>query len=237
MFPQPIYDWLRYFSYKFFNYGYFALNDLDKKLEKYLDYQNGYFVELGANDGFTQSNTLAFENKKGWRGVLIEPSPHLFLSCCHFRAKKGNSIYCNACVPFDYKEKYVDIDYANLMSTSTSLSSDIDDIEAFHKSGKKDLKGFAKTLRFGAEARTLTSILDASKSPLIIDFLSLDVEGAELAVLSGIDFGKYKFKFILVECRDIFRLKAFLGENQYSFIEQLSNHDYLFAHNSTNLSN
>jgi hypothetical protein len=117
------------------------------------------------------------------------------------------------------------------------LSSDIDDIEAFHKSGKKDLKGFAKTLWFGAEARTLTSILDASKSPLIIDFLSLDVEGAELAVLSGIDFGKYKFKFILVECRDIFRLKAFLGENQYSFIEQLSNHDYLFAHNSTNLSN
>ncbi len=35
---------------------YTALNELDKKLEKYLDFDHGYFVELGANDGLTQSN-------------------------------------------------------------------------------------------------------------------------------------------------------------------------------------
>ena len=34
---------------------YFALNSLDQKLEKYLNYNNGYFVELGANDGISQS--------------------------------------------------------------------------------------------------------------------------------------------------------------------------------------
>ncbi len=41
------------FLIKKYNGGYFSLNQLDKKLEKYVDYDNGYFVELGANDGVT----------------------------------------------------------------------------------------------------------------------------------------------------------------------------------------
>ena len=54
-----------------FRFRYFSLNDLDKKLEKYLDFDYGYFVELGANDGVNQSNTLFFERFRGWKGVLI----------------------------------------------------------------------------------------------------------------------------------------------------------------------
>ena len=198
---------------------------------KYLDYSNGYFVELGANDGFTQSNTLALENKKGWRGVLIEPSPHLFLSCCKFRAKDGNSIHCCACVPFDYQEKYVDIEYANMMSVSTSLNSDINDLESFINSAKSQLDKFSRGLRFGAIASTLTSVLEASNSPADIDFMSLDVEGAELAVLSGLDFSKFKIKYILVECRNFERLEIFLKKVGYKFLEKLSHHDYLFIRN------
>lgn len=227
--PQPVRDLLRYYRYKFLKSGYFALNDLDKKMMKYLDYSNGYFIELGANDGFTQSNTLALENKRGWRGVLIEPSPHLFLSCCEFRAKDGNSIHCCACVPFGYQEKYVDIEYAGLMSVSSSLSTDIDDLDSFNRSRKDLLNKFSRELSFGARAMTLTSVLDASNSPAKIDFMSLDVEGAELAVLSGLDFSKYKIKYILVECRDFERLDSFLKQFGYKFIEKLSYHDYLFA--------
>ena len=162
----PVWNYLRYCKYKFFNNGYFALNDLDKKMLKYLDYSNGYFIELGANDGFTQSNTLALENKKGWRGVLIEPSPDLFLSCCNFRAKDGNSIHCCACVPFEYEEKYVDIEYANLMSVSASLSTDIDDLDAFSNTGKSHLNEFATKLQFGARAMTLTSVLGPVSRPM-----------------------------------------------------------------------
>lgn len=43
---------------------YFSLNQLDRKLEEFVDYNNGYFVELGANDGVTQSNTLYFERHR-----------------------------------------------------------------------------------------------------------------------------------------------------------------------------
>ena len=43
---------------------------LDQKLEKYLNYSGGYFVELGANNGVDQSNTLYYEKYKNWRVML-----------------------------------------------------------------------------------------------------------------------------------------------------------------------
>ena len=49
-----------------------ALNDLDRKLEKYLNYRDGYFIECGANDGYSQSNTYFLEKKLNWRGLLVE---------------------------------------------------------------------------------------------------------------------------------------------------------------------
>ena len=228
LFPQGVWDYLRYLKYKFFKNGYFAQNDLDKKMLKYLNYKNGYFIEIGANDGFTASNTLAFENKLNWRGVLIEPSPNLFLTCCYYRSKIGNYIYCNACVPFDYKDEYVVIDYANLMSISASLNNDIKDIESFKKKGKAHLNKFGRKLKFGAIARTLTNILNDSNSPNNIDFMSLDVEGAELDVLNGLDFGKYVIKYILVETRDSKKIENFLKNHYYIMIDVLSHHDYLF---------
>ena len=43
--------------------------------------EGGYFIELGAFDGLTQSNTAFFEKYKNWRGLLIEPSPEKFAEC------------------------------------------------------------------------------------------------------------------------------------------------------------
>jgi len=54
---------------------YFGLNNLDEKLEKYLNFDNGYFVELGANNGVHQSNTLYFEKYRGWRGGIDRANP------------------------------------------------------------------------------------------------------------------------------------------------------------------
>ena len=49
-----------------FKGGSFSLNQLDKKLEKFVNYNDGYYVELGANDGVSQSNSLYFETKRNW---------------------------------------------------------------------------------------------------------------------------------------------------------------------------
>ena len=40
--------------------------------------KNGFFIEAGAYDGEEISNTLFFELKHGWTGLLIEPNPDAF---------------------------------------------------------------------------------------------------------------------------------------------------------------
>ncbi len=207
---------------------YFSLNQLDRKLEKYVDYDNGYFVELGANDGVTQSNSLYFEKNRGWRGLLVEPTPQNFLKCRQNRSA-GSSIYCAACVSFDYDQEFVRIAYSNLMSTPVSLESDIKDPRAHAELGDRFLGSGETVFEFGAVARTLNSLLLDAHAPKLIDFLSLDVEGAELEVLKGVDHQAFRFKYILVECRDLPRLSAYLENQGYRFTEKLSEQDYLFA--------
>jgi hypothetical protein len=53
----------------------YALNDIDRKLSLYIKDCYGFFVELGANDGIRQSNSLYLERHRQWRGLLIEPIP------------------------------------------------------------------------------------------------------------------------------------------------------------------
>ena len=207
---------------------YFSLNQLDRKLEKYVDYDNGYFVELGANDGVTQSNTLYFEKHRNWRGLLVEPAPQNFLKCRQNRSSR-DSIYCAACVSFDYDQEFVRIAYSNLMSTPVSLESDIQDPRAHAKLGDQFLGNGETVFDFGAVARTLNSLLLDARAPKLIDFLSLDVEGAELEVLKGVDHQVFRFKYILVECRDFPRLSAYLVSQGYCFAENLSGQDYLFV--------
>ena len=47
-----------------------GLRGLDQKVFQYLPTEPGVFLEIGANDGFSQSNTYYLERVLGWRGVL-----------------------------------------------------------------------------------------------------------------------------------------------------------------------
>ena len=51
-----------------------CLKNLDQKMLKYLNFNNGYFIEMGAHDGIHNSNTYYYEKNKNWTGILIEPS-------------------------------------------------------------------------------------------------------------------------------------------------------------------
>ena len=226
--PDSAYTSLYYHCRKIFSGGRFAIHGLDKKLEEYLPHSGGYFVELGAHNGVFQSNSLYFELKKGWRGTLVEPTPNLFLTCAQYRSKPGNAVFCNACVPFDFADKFVEMAYANLRTSARNLPSDIDNIDKHVEIGKNTIRPEHKNLVFGALAKTLTALLDEASAPLKIDFLSLDVEGAELAVLKGIDFDKYEFQYILIECREIAPLQDWLEKKNYQLVEKLTHHDWLF---------
>jgi FkbM family methyltransferase len=219
---------LKSLAKRFINGKYFGLNRLDRRLEAYVNYDNGYFVELGANDGIRQSNSLYFEKYRGWHGLLIEAAPPNFLKCLKNRGHLC-VVYCAACVSFDYDQEFVRMIYSDLMTTPINSKSDINDPSAHAGLGSQHLQNGEINFEFGAVARTLNSLLINASAPKYIDFLSLDVEGFEQEVLKGVDHNMFRFKFILVECRNIERMSSYLKENQYQLVERLSVHDYLFT--------
>jgi FkbM family methyltransferase len=205
---------------------YHSANGLDKKMLNYLNYENGYYVEIGANDGVLQSNTLFFEKYKNWRGILIEPIKDKYQNLIKNRNSK-NIFYNKALVSFEYEKNTIKLIYSDLMTT---IKDNIKiDINKQLQEGDRHLNFYEKKEEFVAETSTLNDLLDSSNAPNLIDFFSLDTEGYEKEILKGIDFNKYNFKFLLVECINNFdEISFFLKKKNYEFIEKLSHIDYLF---------
>ncbi len=213
------------FFTKLFCMRYFALNDLDKKIEQYLDFDNGYFVELGANDGVNQSNTLFFEKFRMWKGLLIEPYQPNYKEL--IRNRGSNNYFKNAaCVGPTYTKPTVNLAYSNLMTSTLGVKSEISNPVEHANQGVAFWGGY--TFLFEAPAFTLDSILIEAGAPFLIDFLSLDVEGVELEILKGVDHSKFRFRYICVESRQFDELNEYLQSQEYDYVDSLSNHDYLF---------
>jgi FkbM family methyltransferase len=208
--------------------SYWGLHELDRQIEKYLDFDNGYFVELGANDGHFQSNTLYYEQSRGWRGILIEPAPVLCQRCRENRSR-ANHVVNAACVSFTYPAETVELIYSNAMSVSLHVETDLVDPAAHAELGRQFLRSDETLFNFRAPARTLNSVLVEANAPRRIDFLSLDVEGAEIEVLKGINHEAFRFRYMLIECRDIDRLRSYLKTERYRLVEKFNEHDYFFA--------
>jgi FkbM family methyltransferase len=210
---------------------YWGLGNLDKKLISIIGTERGFFVELGANDGISQSNTKHLEMFHGWRGVRIEPYPGNYRKLS--RTRSSSSHFVNAaCVSFEFPKDEMELTYSNLMTTPMEGSSDVADRKLHAESGKKWLRVRETVKTFLAKARTLTSILIEAKAPPVIDLLSLDVEGGEIEVLRGVDHATYRFKWILVESRDEKRIAEYLEGQGYSFHSKLTGHDFLFRNRS-----
>jgi FkbM family methyltransferase len=198
---------------------------LDKKLLTHIQPQTGgFFVELGANDGVRQSNTYKLQKSFGWTGLLIEPSPRQFLKCLENRSfGKVPAIKCAACVPFDYTDKFVEMEEADLMAVSKGLYLSDDRAIAHAELGQQFLPDDRLRHQYGALARTLTSLLDEVNAPAIFDLLSLDVEGNEISVLQGLDFKRYTPQWILVEVYCDKVVENYLFPYGFSKVAVLSN--------------
>jgi len=185
-----------------------ALNNLDKKLLQYINYNNGFYIECGANDGVDQSNTWYFEKFKNWHGILIEAHPEIFRELKKNRNKR-NILVNKFLVSNNYKSQTVNISNNDLMSKFSTTNEE---------------SSFSTSI-------TLTEVLKKNNSPKLIDLFSLDVEGYEFEVLKGIDFKNYKFKYFLIETNNFDNLNNYLISKKYKFIDKFSNHDYLFTIN------
>jgi FkbM family methyltransferase len=162
----------------------YAQNFEDVILRRVLqDVAHGFFVDVGAHDPEYMSLTKAFSDS-GWRGINIEPS-----STFHrFPLARPNDINLN-CAVSDHDGIATLHEYPD----GPGLSS----LESTITEPMKDYTTHVNELQ--VPVRTLANILAEHAPDQVIDFLSIDVEGHERAVLVGNDWTRFRPRILVIE--------------------------------------
>lgn len=161
----------------------YAQNYEDVMLVRALsDIGEGFYVDVGAQHPINGSVTKAFQ-LRGWRGVNIEPIERWFRLICDDRPQDINLNTVISDVP-GYIELF-DVEGTGLSTMRQDYA------ERHEKSGWNIIKRKLK-------AHTLNAVF-RSYAPKDVHFLKVDVEGAEAAVLRGLDLGRFRPWIILVE--------------------------------------
>lgn len=159
------------------------MNDLTKKLVEMFP-NGGYFVEAGAHDGIGDSQTYELE-QLGWNGLCVEPS-----SAFHGLTESRRCRLDNRCL-WDHNglAPFTEISGNDIELSGISGSFNYDE------HGRDNLSSYVSL----KQAVTLTAMLKDHDAPSVIEFLALDTEGSELAILSVHDFERYRFLFMEIE--------------------------------------
>jgi len=199
-------------------------------MDEFLDFNNGFYIEAGANNGLAQSNTIRLE-MMGWHGLLIEPNKQRLSECQANRSSKNIFEHC-ALVAFDYSEATIPGNFAEI-GIDDSLVGQITiplDYYDVHQRTAAEEKAVKPTV-VHVPARTLQSIIDQHGIDRI-DLLSLDVEGYEYEAMNGLDFAKNPPRFIRVETSSLDyrkkRMIEYMAEKGYRFIGMANINDCFF---------
>jgi FkbM family methyltransferase len=146
-------------------------------------FKEGFFIEIGANDGFTFSNTIYLEENFNWKGILIEANP-LYTDSL---SKRKNSFVINQAV---YKNSgTIDFFDAGLYG---GIQNSIDPLHSKYTSNSNIIKVPCNTLD--------NMLLQYNKTiPDIIDFVSIDIEGLELIIIKQLLSMPFKIRCGVVE--------------------------------------
>lgn len=189
---------------------YYSQLGQDKFVDEYLNFkQNGVFVDIGAHDGHSCSNSLFFEKSREWTGICIEPGSEEFKKLNESR----KSININACISdYDGESEFTYIEgYSNMLS---GLS------ESYNHSHEN---------RISNEVRSYGGKVNKIKMPVFklqtvldkynihdIDFCSIDTEGSEFNIVKSIDFNKTNIKIFAIENNyQTTDIKEYLEERGY----------------------
>lgn len=142
----------------------------------------GFYVDCGAYSPTCHSVTRAFY-ERGWRGINIEPVPHLLHD---FEQQRPDDINLNIAVS-DHADRAM---FYEILDTGLSTFSP-ETAQAHIEAG---------FIAHGIEVRTasLSEVL-VEHAPEAIHFLKVDVEGAEKLVLRGLDLNSFRPWIIMVE--------------------------------------
>jgi FkbM family methyltransferase len=204
-------------------YSHPALHEMDRKLDTIIDCDDGFFIEAGGHDGYTQSNTYYLERFRGWHGMLVEPMPEMAAEARRNRPR--SRVFQCALVGLDHPTREVEMEFGDLFST----------MRGEHNRGSSWVKnglvlGWRDHRVERVPARPLSELLDEIGISEI-DLLSLDVEGYEPQALRGLDLERHAPTWILVEMHELEAGRAAIGEvlgDRYVEQELLSPMDVLY---------
>ena len=156
-----------------------ALYELDEK-------RDGYFVEFGATNGITMSNSHVLEHHYGWSGIVAEPNPDF-----HERLDRERS--CNIsheCV-FSHSGEVM-----NFLCTEKAMYSRL---QAINPGDHNEVAMRSNHREVPVRTISLNDLLDAFNAPDEIDYMSVDTEGSELEILNAFDFDRRRVKLFTIE--------------------------------------
>ncbi len=198
--------------------------------DRFLDQQifkgkkNGIFVDIGAYDGITSSNSYFFEKHRNWTGICIEPTPDAYEKLKKNRRAKT----INGCV---WKKTgpalFLKVMYPD--GTAHELSGLL---ESYDRRSFKALKEYwTREHKYIIKEITVDCFsfnhLCAQAGYKAIDYLSIDTEGSELTILQSIDFTKFTIHIIGVENNyNEPTIKQFLATKNYRFITRIGVDDF-----------
>ena len=149
------------------------------------DQPSGFFVEFGATNGLTNSNSWLLEKTYGWTGILAEPNPVWH----HDLDRNRNCAIDKRCV------------FTHSGATLSFAATDDPELSGIAETAEYD--HFAEIRRaapsFDVETISLNDLLTQHGAPAVIDYMSIDTEGSELAILEAFDFKRWQVRLFSVE--------------------------------------
>lgn len=161
-----------------FRQDLFVLSQLDLK-------KNGYFVEFGATNGISTSNTYLLESAFGWRGILAEPAKRW-----HKELMANRSCNIDTACVWTHSNRILQFAEEEIGERST--------LEMYGRLAQKNQQRKPRRV-YDVPTISLNDLLVKHSAPNIIDYLSIDTEGSEYDILSSFDFSRFQFRVITCE--------------------------------------
>ncbi len=167
------------------------IDGLGEIYEQYLGYKtDGFFVEVGAFDGYSWSNTLPLIDA-GWSGIMVEPDPDSFALLCNRHGQNNKLTLVNYAINWvvDSVKLYPNGSTSTIMEPMLGVFLDDHTIPGWVKEPKS----------IYVNAVMMDDMLYQCHCPKKFDVLSIDVEGAESNVLSGYNIDKHRPVLAIIE--------------------------------------